>query len=97
MTRPQLELRLLQRIIVAGYRAVSAHKTRQVLLDLEPHRLRDINLDRSDIDRAAKNAANRASQAFARRLQVRQRSADQGSGPINSQFEFSMAAGKMMR
>lgn len=92
-----VNLGLFQRIIVAAYRALSARKTRRALQDLEPDRLRDISLDRSDLDRTAEDVADQASQAFARRLKKRQRSADQGTGSINSQIEYLTFFGKMLR
>ncbi|MGC3940320.1 hypothetical protein ACOTTU_21155 [Roseobacter sp. EG26] len=92
-----VELGPFQRIIVAGFHALVARKTRRALEVLRPDRLRDIGLDPSDIDRTVEDTADQAAEAFARRLDSRRQFADQGAGLLNAELDYLMRAGRMQR
>lgn len=89
-----VELGLLQRIVVAGFHVLTTRKTRQALEGLERVRLRDIGLVPSDIDRAVQDTADKASEEFARRLNGRWHTADQGAGSLNAEIKCLMCAGR---
>lgn len=92
-----VELGPIQRIIVAGFQALTTHKTLRALEDLDPFLLRDIGVDPSDIDRTVEDAVDQASEAFARRLGGRRRFAEQGAGFLNAEFDCLVRAGRMQR
>ncbi len=89
-----VDLSLPQRIVVAGFHALTTRKTRRALEGLERVRLSDIGLEPSDIDRAVQETADQASEEFARRLHGRWRAADQGAGSLNAEIKCLMCAGR---
>lgn len=90
-----VNLHPFQSILVAGHLALTTIVTRRALRGLERDRSRDIGVERRDIDRAARNAAQQASETLARRFKGRRWSTVQATSFVNRGRDDLMRAGRM--